>query len=478
MSAGDAGRQVRGCSESCPYRKLYEGSQRSLADMSARQEEASARLGRFRNGVLAAFRKAMPRMLGEAERGLGRSLAELTDDALVAQLDLLLVEVSERLRALGSLREALEGLGLELGPSEDPADWAQALSVQRVLRGRPPEAAERGLDDLEEVFADPAPAGPPGLLDDGGPGREDSPVRAAGEAGDGGPPDPFAGLFDGLESIFDESEPAPGAAGSGRPPDPPAPDTARKALRPQLFPTEEKTRRRKRKASVKAVGWTSGLDVPDLEADGAQEAGGCDPDRMWKLVESAPGPVFVADLAPAAGSWEAADDWRRTDRRVRSVPAKPRHRGLGALVFPASHDRRTLWGECLERLRGPRLYEVAVLLRKFVDDMVGYQMSNDVVRFRVASPGGVVGVVVVVGTDLEPGGGTAEEVLSAVEEMMRERLGHLAVLVTNAEHAAPVTALLERAEKEREWKVTVPVLVAKSWEYVDGASAALPVLGL
>lgn len=75
------------CSPNCRYRRLYEGSQSSLSDMSARQASALARVGRMRAGVVSVLRRAFPEEAQAAETHIGRRLSDSDDEVLLAFLE-------------------------------------------------------------------------------------------------------------------------------------------------------------------------------------------------------------------------------------------------------------------------------------------------------------------------------------------------------------------------------------------------------
>lgn len=75
------------CAPNCRYRRLYEGSQSSLSDMSARQASALARVGRMRAGVVSVLRRAFPEEAQAAETHIGRRLSDSDDEVLLAFLE-------------------------------------------------------------------------------------------------------------------------------------------------------------------------------------------------------------------------------------------------------------------------------------------------------------------------------------------------------------------------------------------------------
>ena len=167
------------CGDDCRYRALYEGSQRSLLDMATRQAGAVSRIGRLRNQLILAAKRAFPRPFAEAEASLGRRFADASDEILVAYLESFLGHSvlalnSGETSGLDALRAALTARAIAVPDSADLNEWAQA--VERC-----------GPTDLSLVSPPaPAPAVAP---------RVSHHVVS----------DPFASL----ESLFDDTQPTP-----------------------------------------------------------------------------------------------------------------------------------------------------------------------------------------------------------------------------------------------------------------------------
>jgi hypothetical protein len=117
------------CGEDCRYRKLYEGSQRSLSDMASRQAQAISRVGRLRNQLVLAAKRAFPKSFGEAERSVGKRLSEVPDEVLVGYLESFMGAsvYAEESAGVAELREALVAIGVPIPTSMDLADWAAAV---------------------------------------------------------------------------------------------------------------------------------------------------------------------------------------------------------------------------------------------------------------------------------------------------------------------------------------------------------------
>lgn len=120
---------VQLCDENCKYRRLYEGSQRSLTEMASRQAQAVSRVGRLRNQLVLAAKRAFPRAFGEAERSMGKRMSEVTDEILVAYLESFMGTsiLAEEPEGVAELRQALNDLGVFLPAGADLKEWAEAI---------------------------------------------------------------------------------------------------------------------------------------------------------------------------------------------------------------------------------------------------------------------------------------------------------------------------------------------------------------
>jgi len=120
---------VQLCDENCKYRRLYEGSQRSLTEMASRQAQAVSRVGRLRNQLVLAAKRAFPRAFGEAERSMGKRMSEVADEILVAYLESFMGTsiLAEEPEGVAELRQALNDLGVFLPAGADLKEWAEAI---------------------------------------------------------------------------------------------------------------------------------------------------------------------------------------------------------------------------------------------------------------------------------------------------------------------------------------------------------------
>jgi hypothetical protein len=121
--------EVQICGDDCRYRKLYEGSQRSLTEMAARQAQAVSRVGRLRNQLVLAAKRAFPRAFGDAERAVGKRMSEVPDEVLVAYLESFMGSsiLAEEPDGATDLRKALQEAGVPVPAGVDLSQWAEAV---------------------------------------------------------------------------------------------------------------------------------------------------------------------------------------------------------------------------------------------------------------------------------------------------------------------------------------------------------------
>lgn len=207
---------VQLCDENCKYRRLYEGSQRSLTEMASRQAQAVSRVGRLRNQLVLAAKRAFPRAFGEAERSMGKRMSEVTDEILVAYLESFMGTsiLAEEPEGVAELRQALNDLGVFIPAGADLKEWAEAIRrhgdvvvpgndqrtrpmpapaltptrpVQPLLRNRDLLAVVPKEDfDLDDLF-EPVPVATGSVP---APDVVETPEVGAGEASSAGPDDP------------------------------------------------------------------------------------------------------------------------------------------------------------------------------------------------------------------------------------------------------------------------------------------------
>jgi hypothetical protein len=119
------------CGPDCRYRGLYEGSQRSMADLATQQASALGRVGRLRANIVVGLKRIMPNEFTEAERALGRRLSEVEDELLAAYLESFLLLAAGRANsdsgAVVRLRTVLAKVGLDVGSAKTLAEIVTML---------------------------------------------------------------------------------------------------------------------------------------------------------------------------------------------------------------------------------------------------------------------------------------------------------------------------------------------------------------
>jgi len=197
-----------------------------------------------------------------------------------------------------------------------------------------------------------------------------------------------------------------------------------------------------------------------------------------------------------AGSAQALSAWQDqcfamglSNNPVRFINAKARQRERGARVGPHSKELRAAssaftkswWAACLDdrRLLGANLYEVAVVLHRFGDQVVSSKVEDDRVVLRINQPRGMVGVVFTLGSDLRDGSSTLTHVADEVGQLLGEGLTLVAVL-THQGGVGVLDRLSDALRSEagtRGWKAATPVVVSLSWDFAStGGSSAISVL--
>lgn len=356
-------------------------------------------------------------------------------------------------------------------PQQPVAPWLEAVRTAEEKSAAPEPA--------------PTPQPPPETSPASGAKEQDrveAPKTGRGEKGHPGP----------AAAARDDEQTSSGGPKGERPTSPASAGKAPVPLKPQLFPSEGKSRRRKPKRQVKASAAPPGPRGADVPQAGSSEAAPLDPslhDQFMAQV-TLPHPVFTSDLAGLAGSEEAVEAWEQAcrddaDSAVRFIPPKARHRARGSLVLPYSYARqaaaefkRTWWASCLDKYRGARLYELAVLLHRVGPSILSFELGEHHIVLRCNQPRGMVGIVVTFDADMARNGEPREALVEAVESLLDNPLTMLAVLTTNHGALEPMIGAIEEEARERNWNPPFPVISSRSWEYAaDQGHSAKLVLG-
>ncbi len=273
---------------------------------------------------------------------------------------------------------------------------------------------------------------------------------------------------------------APGESAAPRT-DPGAAPAVEAPLRPELF-APQPAARRKRTREVRTQARAPEEALPFVNEKSVLD------DQMRRALLAAcsiPRPVFTRDLIAVAGSDTVVDAWEAECRAevstspVRFVAPKSRHRQRGRLVAVEQDAPRPQdwWYQAVSRYRAGRLYELGVLLHRVGDEIVSFQLGEQVCCFRLNTPRGLVGIVVVLDVAAQENQAVIEELNTTMEQLLTERLTLLAVLTASGEPGSleDLVATLEQAAQERSWRPTSPIVAARSWEYADdrGSSAVM-----
>lgn len=471
--------------DSCPYKKMYEGSQKSLTDMSSRQSNSLTRLGRFRSGIVSVIRRAFPAEARMAESSMGKRLIDLDDEILLNFVENLTVDAARRdeklaLRAIGSI---LVNYGFPIDTSKPPVEWL--TSITEFLQDKkfdPPSLSE--LFELSDTPKDSATntseseATPPESLNNAEPdaheGNDLSTILWDGPAGnpavsDSWSPSPLVpkAKFEGV-SVDNNANPS-------------STDTLGDSLdspsavshRPQLFPSTPSKGRRGRKPRVSA-------EPPSPFGPAASEDLDDETTQALLAASAIPRPVFTRDLVSITGSPSVVDAWEDMCRSnpskysVRFIAPKQRHKLRGSLVIPDASARVSTkpsdwWFKCVDSYRSAKLYELAVLLNSVGDEIVSFSFNNYCASLRLNSSRGLVGVVVVMDNRVDPADESATVLASELDSMLSERLTLIAVLTYSGEDKDldDLCETVVSLSVSNKWSVSVPVIASKCWEYAE-----------
>lgn len=274
--------------------------------------------------------------------------------------------------------------------------------------------------------------------------------------------------------------------------------TAAAVVKPELFPAAQVPRPARKRQPAKQARVTA--SAPTAASSAPEPVTGVATERYGELLAlvSRPRPVFMSDLVAACGSpglvaaWEQQFQDQGTASPVRVITPRAHHRERGSLVVPHSPELRAQmaehgknwWTDCLDdgadraRLRGARLYEAAVLLHRYADEIVSHKLTASVLSLRLNTPAGLTGVVMWVGSD-SPTGPERQSLTNAVGDMINDRLVMLAVLTheSGARAVERLTGVIGEDAAANGWQPTMPVVASHSWDFAsDSGASALAVL--
>lgn len=494
--------------DSCMYKKMYEGSQKSLTDMSSRQSNSLTRLGRFRSGIVSVIRRAFPSEARMAESSMGKRLIDLDDEILLNFIENLTTDAARRdeklaLKAIGSI---LANYGFPIDINKPPVEWLGSITshLQHITPPQPSLSDLFSLSDSSDLVDSSDSSNALLEVDSRATTTNDSGSLSYDEESIVSESPALADiLWDGPvgnPDISDSWSPSPVAAKEYK-----ASSTATSTspvrvdslgdvlevsdssqVRPQLFPTSPSRSKRGRKPRVSAEPASpfGSIDVPE---------GVLDDDVVQALIaaSSIPRPVFTRDLVSITGSADVVDAWEdlcRSDPSkypVRFIAPKQRHRLRGSLVIPDSSLRVSVkpsdwWFKCVDSYRASRLYELGVLLHAVGDEVVSFNFSEFAASLRLNSDRGLVGVVVMLDNRVDAADPAGGALFSELSSMLSERLTLVSVLTYSGE-SRDLDVLCDAVSElavVNNWSVSVPVICGKCWEYAeDRGSNSRIVLG-
>lgn len=256
-------------------------------------------------------------------------------------------------------------------------------------------------------------------------------------------------------------------------------------VRVELFPNpnpsstaRKRTRRQPRTHAI----------PPESFQDAAPAAASVVSLEMLSTVVRSSRPVFTSELAEIAGSEDLFEEWKReqmTDgSTVRFIAPKARHKQRGALVIPVGAARDDLdakgpswWSAVLDKWRGAKLYELAVLFSKVSDTVASCHVDDHLpyVNLTLSRDRGVTGIVVLCDDDLSslsPGHNALKEGLS---DMLSKQTELTVVLVTSDKALDEAVSAASSIYKSEGWTANSPVVVARSWEWANDSGVVVEV---
>ena len=200
-------------------------------------------------------------------------------------------------------------------------------------------------------------------------------------------------------------------------------------------------------------------------------------------------PVFTSDLAALVGDASVIERWQEEQRadgsQVRFLTPKSRHGQRGALVMPVGSLRKTIdatgggwWIELLDRYRGAKLYEAAVVGWRCGAQVLSYMVDkNDpVVTFRIRGDRGLTGVILVCDDDVSETSPARHGIVTAVDSLLRDPFELVVILATSDKALEPLVSAVDTEARQRNWRPPCPIVAARSWEWADGTGSLVEIV--
>lgn len=520
------------------YKALYEGSQRSLADMAANHALLLNRIRKVRSNLVRMLKEADPLEFSALESNYQGRIEDMDDEMFLACMQHLVTTMSTRLPprpAMGRVPQAPSAPSEGLGPADPEPDGDYSMADGRPDFSRLLADLNRSADKSRSAAAAPAAPSPSAHgtapADDS---RQPEPDAADGpeRTGPAGPeereaeamtslasvlaeylPDDGSRDDDGLETMTEDWPDDDGFEDFGEFPDieepdapvahqeaeePPGPashetvvvptrrDRASEAVKsaPAVAPMSSahakpasRSRRASRRPSVDAV--------PPHETDPAM----CDGPQAdaFMAMAASPRPMFASSMAAsAAGGMAAVDAWRISQyesesRDVRFLSPKKKWSSYGHLVLPSQELLSAAgcgdgwWAQTLSRVTGSRLYELAVLMDSVCSDMTDWDMSESGQAMSAVAVTPRGRVGIVAVMPPPEKEVWREELSERLGLMASRRLELIAVLCTSKAKEDAVAAAAAQACASSGWELPCPVVAAGTADWDRGLDAAVPV---
>ncbi|MFM7088740.1 MAG: hypothetical protein ACKOW9_04395 [Candidatus Paceibacterota bacterium] len=500
------------CGLNCSYKRLYEGSQTSLTDMSSRQAVALNRVGRLRSGIVSAVRKAYPSECLQIEQQMGKRLSEADDEVLLVLLDSLFrTNTNKDLQiVVEALSTVLFDLNLIPEPSTPPRNWAGLLiankdkkcicysdskvkndktEIQNTSTPTPDSlnnSATKSATPLDQLFNTELELG----WDDVSTLPENVDSREL-------TPTPLIELWPDLLGNSDDTDmwsPSPVLPSGNKSPEGyEAPVLFENYVRPEIF--TKKTKERKRGVPKK---------IPRLQAEPAVKTSENveikieditnEADEIFNALYAAssiPRPVFTRDLINIVGNESTVMKWEEECRKhpekykVRFIAPKSRHRSRGSLVITeeiakikTKKQSMSWWPDTILKYTGTRLYEIAVVLQRISDELISYKIDDNVAIIRLTTPKGLVTLVLSMTDRVEVGEEGNVALHNAYLEATQERVTLIVFLSTTGEEKdlLRLTSAVVDIANDTGIRPPCPVVAARSWEYADNRGTTSKVI--
>ena len=494
----------------CNYKKLYEGSQSSLSDMASRQANALGRLGRIRSGIINTLKKNYSDLFGQAESLTGRRIIDGDDEIILAYLDSFIqknISKSEKLD-LSYLKNALESVGIPI-KGDNPMVWAEQVHELRknnmylikhtkVKNLSNHELVDQDISNSKVNMNDNADK--PDVK------KIDTDISENTLASLFSSEEDLESLPDNknlsLETLFSDVElwdsDIPQTSNERWSPSPlrlkvddviksPNVTNHNQIVKPELFDTKQKSRLKKIRVKAERPDDNS-LDLPGklLTTDNIDDKG---MNEIYAFVSIAR-PVFIRDLVSIVGDRDRVEKWESIERsnisesKVRFIGAKMRHKMRGSLIIPdeglrskPKNSKQTWWWDAIERYRGSKLYEVAVLLHRVGDEIISYKFDESSAVVILNAPTGLVGIIITFSPITNDKSSDYISYVKCLEDMSKDRVHLICLLTTTAEKQSLDELINSTITYATEKNLTFsgPVIASYTWDFADdrGSSAKL-----